>query len=267
MSQVYFTSSKLKSYLPDWLVVIGLSLFFFYFTETLQPFQRQFYINDPKIGHPFAQVERVTDDQLYVYSTLIPMFIISISSLYLGQTNFDKLHLMQVSNLGLLLSVSSVSVLTDFLKVWIGTPRPDFIERCGPRVGTPLDTMVTASEVCTAPLGAMYLADGMKSTPSGHSSMAFAGLCYLSLWLIGQFKIISNKDNEKYRMPCVIIAFLPVLGASYIGLSRTQDYRHHFFDVCFGSLLGIMFAFGSYYKYFRRLTVDESNKPIDYNQV
>ncbi|KAI3405805.2 hypothetical protein KGF56_001412 [Candida oxycetoniae] len=215
--------------------------------------------------HPFATQERVTDNQLYILSTLIPMIVISILSLYLAPTNFDKLHLLQVSNLGLLFGVSAVSVLTDILKCWIGNPRPDFIDRCGPKEGTPLNVLFSISDqICTSPYGAKYLSDGMKSTPSGHSSMAFAGLVYLSLWLIGQFKLINRQNELDNKLVFLIIVCLPILLASYIGLSRTQDYRHHFFDVCFGSGLGIVFAVVSYFKYFRTLSDSKCNEPIDY---
>ncbi|KAI5958007.1 hypothetical protein KGF57_002815 [Candida theae] len=250
MSQLYLTSSRFRSYIPDWIVVICLIFVFFQVVEHWEPFHRQFYINDPRLLHPFATVQRVTDNELYVYSTLIPGVSIIITSLFIAPTNVDKLHLIQLSLLGLLFSVSSVSVLTDILKCWIGNPRPDFIQRCGPDPQTPVNTLVDIS-VCTSPLGAMYLSDGLKSTPSGHSSMAFGGLLYLSLWFIGQLRIFKR---EKHRMGLILVATLPVVFAAYIALSRTQDYRHHFFDVAFGSLLGIVFAWFTYWKYFGQLT-------------
>ena len=95
---------------------------FFQVTEVAQPFAT-IYINDPTISHPFATQEQVTDNQLYLYSVLIPSLIISLISLYLGESNFEKLHNLQVSCLGLW---PSASVLTDVLKCWISNPRPDF---------------------------------------------------------------------------------------------------------------------------------------------
>ena len=259
MLQIYFTSSKFRKFRPDWIVVILLVIIFFQVTEVAQPFARQFYINDPTISHPFATQEQVTDNQLYLYSVLIPSLIISLISLYLGESNFEKLHNLQVSCLGLWLSVCVTSVLTDVLKCWISKPRPDFLERCGPQKGTPENKLV-GIEVCTSPLGPMYLSDGLKSTPSGHSSMAFSGLLYLSLWLVGQFKLIQKRKLIGY----VLIAGLPILVAAYIALSRTQDYRHHFFDIGFGSAIGIVFAVIFYYKYFNSLSDESCNVPIDY---
>lgn len=62
MLQIYFTSSKFRKFIPDWIVVILLVIIFFQVTEVAQPFARQFYINDPTISHPFATQEQVTDN-------------------------------------------------------------------------------------------------------------------------------------------------------------------------------------------------------------
>ncbi|KAI5951611.1 hypothetical protein KGF54_004685 [Candida jiufengensis] len=268
MSKVYFTSSKFKSYIPDWILLVISTILFFQVFEFLKPFNRQFFINDPKLLHPFATVERVTDNQLYLYSTIIPaIIIIAVSTLLKAQNKFksttsnvtfEYFHFLQISLLGLFLSVFLVSILTDILKVWIGNPRPDFIARCGPKPGTPINTMVDVVDVCTSPLGEIYLLDGMKSTPSGHSSMSFAGLGFLSLWLIDLFtnlnlnNINNNNDRKTKNEQLVyrIICFLPLILASYIALSRTQDYRHHFFDILFGGLLGLIFGYVIYKKYF-----------------
>ncbi|RLV92522.1 Diacylglycerol pyrophosphate phosphatase 1 [Spathaspora sp. JA1] len=267
--QLYFTSEKFKQFIPDWIVVFILITVFFQVTEVAQPFYRQFSINDPTISHPFATTERVTDNELYVYSTILPTLIITIMSLSRGtgvphsNTFFDKLHLSQVSCLGLWFSVCVTSVITDILKCWIANPRPDFLARCGAAANTPVDKLV-GIEVCTAPLGNMYLSDGMKSTPSGHSSMAFAGLLYLSLWLLGQFEMLKKK--RQITLVHWVIVVLPLLVASYIGLSRTQDYRHHFFDIILGGLIGVTFACLSYFKYFNWLSDESCNLPIDYEK-
>ncbi|KAK6456881.1 phosphatidic acid phosphatase type 2/haloperoxidase [Scheffersomyces xylosifermentans] len=270
--KVYVTSPQFRRFLPDWITVIVLIVLFFNVTEVAQPFIRQFSISDPSISHPFATQERVTDNQLYVLSLFVPSITIILLSLVkkadksnnslANTTNnsfIERVHLIQVSNVGLWFGVCFAAVITDVLKCWIGNPRPDFLARCGPLKGTPENRLV-GIEVCTAPLGTMYLLDGMKSTPSGHSSMAFAGLLYLTLWIIGQFKLLHGRKMVGY----IIASCTPLVLASYIALSRTQDYRHHFFDVCFGSLLGIGIALVSYTKYFNPLRDEKSNVPIEY---
>lgn len=262
--KLYFTSPKFKKLIPDWILTIGLVIFFFNVTEVARPFMRQFSLDDASISHPFATKERVTDNELYVWSAIVPLVIIVILSALNASTTFDKLHLITVSSVGLWFTVSVTSVLTDILKCWIGNPRPDFLARCGAREGTPTNVLVDIS-VCTAPLGEMYLLDGMKLTPSGHSSLAFSGLGYLTLWLLGQYKVLNVKQRSS--MLTILLLSSPMLLAVYIALSRTQDYRHHFFDVLFGSVIGLVFAFLGYKKYFSSIFGESSNIPLEWDNV
>ncbi|KAI5958038.1 hypothetical protein KGF57_002846 [Candida theae] len=234
-----------KTYFPDWIVVAALRTIHNLFGKHWIPFQRLFHINDLTISHPYTSKQRVGRFELYLYSTYIPCVVLVVLSVLRGDSLHSKLHSAQVSLLGLLFSVSAVSVFTDLLKCWIGNHRPDFIARCGPSFETPIDTLVDLS-VCTMPMGKKHLYDGLRSTPSGHSSMAFAGLLFLTLWIFNQFAFLSR---VRHRAALVIVGSLPVLAATYIAISRTQDYRHHFFDVAFGSSLGIVFAWFSYWKY------------------
>lgn len=265
--RLYFTSSKFRSYLPDWILVLVLSIIFFWVVEVAEPFYRQFTINDPRLLYPFATKERVTDSELYYLTWLLPGIIIIISCLITGENNYDKLHLIQVGLLGLLLSQNLTGVITDLLKIWIGNPRPDFISRCNPKSRTPLNKLVDIS-VCQSKLGAVYLSDGMKSTPSGHSSFAFAGLGYLALWLCGHFKLFQTNVNinsvkNSSLLRIVVIFGAPFLLASYIALSRVQDYRHHFFDIGFGGLLGAVITYYSYFRYYPSSFDANCNIPIE----
>lgn len=261
--QLYFNSPKFKKFIPDWITTIVLILIFFNILERALPFSRQFQLNDPKISHPFAHQERVTDNQLYIYSTLLPALIISGISLYLPSSRFEKVHLLQVSCLGLLFCVSITCCITDILKCWISNHRPDFLARCGvTEVAKTGGNALLDLSACSSPLGDMYLLDGMKSTPSGHSSMSFAGLGYLSLWLIGQLRLLHQRKNLAIWGMAV---GAPILFACWIALSRTQDYRHHFGDIIIGGILGAVFAVVSYLKYFNFIWEENCNIPINYD--
>lgn len=74
--------------------------------------------------------------------------------------------------------------ITDLIKNAVGRPRPDLLDRCQAMAGTPIDILVDVA-VCTQQ-NKHKLDEGFRSFPSGHSSMAFAGLGFLSLWLAGQ---------------------------------------------------------------------------------
>ncbi|KAG7663985.1 uncharacterized protein J8A68_002486 [[Candida] subhashii] len=260
----YVKSNSFKSYLPDWIITLVLIVYFFVIAEHAKPFERQFSLNDLTISHPFALTERVTGVECILLASMIPIVTIFIVTLIKSKDGtftsaHQTLHHLQISTLGLLVSLIVNGVLTDILKNWIARPRPDFLARCGPQPGTTFNQLVDIS-VCTAPFGQAILTDGMRSTPSGHSSISFSGLLYLTLWLFGQFKLLHTTPQHLHKY---LLACLPVLLASYIALSRTQDYRHHFVDIIMGTIMGIGFAFWSYHRYFNSLVSDESEKPLD----
>lgn len=242
----------------EWAVVACLLLYFYFVAEPSKPFVRPFRLSDPSIQYPFATTERVTDNQLYFLSCIIPSIVIVGWALVQYRrrksTKFQSTQFLNTSLLGLWLSVSFTGVVTDILKAWIARHRPDFLARCGPIKGTPTDQLV-GIEYCSMPLGSMYLLDGMKSTPSGHSSLAFAGLFYLNLWAYNQVR----KSHLGYQL----CSGLPTLLAVYIALSRTQDYRHHFTDVILGSAIGLVVSSTSFFRRQREKTEpSQSDLPI-----
>lgn len=256
----YIKSDVFKKYVLDWTLGLGLIIYFFAVAEHARPFARQFSLSDHTIQHPFATQERVTGVDCILISSIGPIIVIMLVIAYSsrGQKfSHDQIHLLQISVLGLFLSLSINGVFTDILKNWIARPRPDFLERCGPNPGTLLVDLV-GIDVCTAPLGKAVLVDGMRSTPSGHSSISFSGLLYLTLWLFGQFHVFS-RSQPLYRL---LVCLTPLLIACYIALSRTQDYRHHFTDIIMGGIIGIGFALSVYHRYFPYVWDKRSDQPI-----
>lgn len=112
-----------------------------------------------------------------VYAAVFPaLFLLLWAAIFRPSTH--KLH---VSFLGLAASLMTTPVLTDIIKNAVGRPRPDLIARCIPEAGTPEHKLVTFS-VCTQ-TNEHILQEGWRSFPSGHSSFAFAGLGFLSLYV------------------------------------------------------------------------------------
>lgn len=264
----YLRSRQFRRYALDWFTGIALIVYFFAVAEHAKPFNRQFKLSDSTIQHPFAVRERVTGVQCIVIATFVPLITMGVvvytqyrmSATYSDSQRkswYQKLHLLQVSSLGLLISLATNGVFTDILKNWIGRPRPDFLERCGAPLSTDPSIFVDIS-VCTVPLGQAILTDGMRSAPSGHSSISFSGLLYLTLWLLGQFKLLDTKQS--YPIYTYIFSGFPILIALYVALSRVQDYRHHFTDIILGGFIGSFFAIVTYGKYFQSLFGDHSNE-------
>ncbi|CUM68385.1 uncharacterized protein PRCAT00006108001 [Priceomyces carsonii] len=254
-------STSFRRFTLDWCTTIVLLLYFFIIAERAGPFYRQFSLNDLTISHPFAYQERVSGVKCILIAVFVPIACF-LSVIAYKHKSFafqtKQVSLFQVSVLGLLLSLSIDGVVTDALKNWIGRPRPDFLARCGPRSDSPLDQLVDVS-VCTAPLGKALLLDGMRSTPSGHASISFSLLMFLTLWLFGQFKAFKSQQPVLKACLCA----LPLLLASYIALSRVQDYRHHFVDITLGTIIGSSCAIAMYHKYFNPLWDTTCDKIVD----
>lgn len=248
MIRQYFTSTKFRQpYAKDWVLVIILLTYFFAVAEKAKPFSREFVAGDSRISHPFAEQERVTDQWLYVLAVYLPM-VVTIIVCWLTKTwdKYTKLHRTQVALVSLLLSAATTGVITDILKCWIANPRPDFLSRCGGSSKMSKGKLYTM-EACTAKLGELYLYDGMKSTPSGHSSLLFCGLGWLVLFLWGHYSALTTGKPAYMKYA---FALGPMMLALYVGLSRVQDYRHHNFDIMLGGIIGGMNGLIGYLHYY-----------------
>lgn len=237
------------------VVFLGILVVLYPLAYHIQPFQRQFYINDLTISHPFAETERVSNNQLFLYAAGIPIGVIAVLSLLITKPK-HKLYVTYVSLVGVCISVLSASVVTDVLKNSFGRHRPDFLARCAPRADAPRDVMVFAKDVCTSQ-NIPLLMDGFRTTPLGHSSISFAGLLYLLFWLLGQLTV-SRPQAGAWR---AAVAFLPTLAAMMIALSRTEDYRHHFIDVFVGLFLGAVIAVWLYFRLFPGISAYHCYEP------
>jgi membrane-associated phospholipid phosphatase len=126
--------------------------------------------------------------------------------------------------------------VTNVVKLLVGRPRPNFAARCWPdgvRVGVP------GVPVCSGE--AHSVREGRKSFPSGHTSLATAGLAYLSFFLLATVRPRAAADGgAAWRTTA---ALSPLLLAMWVGLTRVRDYWHHWSDVATGAALGACIAY------------------------
>jgi diacylglycerol diphosphate phosphatase / phosphatidate phosphatase len=76
--------------------------------------------------------------------------------------------------------------------------------------------------------------------PSGHSTAAFAGFVFLSLYFNAQLKLLSSHNPAYWKM---LLFMGPILGAILIAMVMTMDGFHHWWDVTVGGLIGTGCAF------------------------
>lgn len=174
--------------------------------------------------------------------------------------------LLHVSILAFAISILVNGFVTNFLKVWIGRPRPDFLARCQPAEGTSVSGLVTV-DVCTA-TDKSKLKDGFTSLPSGHASVSFSSFCFLSLWMAGQLSVFSPEANGTNGASLkALICSYPILLAAFVSISRTEDYRHRGSDIIAGAILGTLIAWTSYRLFFPALAAPDCDTPYVLRQV
>lgn len=215
--------------------------------EYLEPFARKIH---PQEAWMYKYPVRAN----YVsYSTLWLIIIVFPSSIIIREYFHNKNKIeMYASFLSLTLNYGLVGFVTQFLKIIVGRPRPNFMYRCFPNgEGSDFNR-------CTG--YKRYYLDGRKSFPSGHAAFAFSSMFFISILLAGKLKIFVEGGRGKTGRLCFCI--LPLLLATAVAVSRTCDYYHHYEDVICGSLLGITISYVTYRQYYP--SVYSSNAGVPY---
>ena len=239
-----------RNHIHDWLILLLLILIEI-ILNIIHPFHR-FVGKDmmEDLKYPMKQ-NTVPVWAVPLYAVLLP--IIVFISFYMRRKNVYDLH---HSVLGLLFAVLITGVLTDSIKDGVGRPRPDFFWRCFPDGIDVYDRF--GGVVCHGK--ASDIKEGHKSFPSGHTSWSFAGLGFLSLYLSGKIKVFYRKGH----VAKLCIVFLPLLAACMVGISRVDDYWHHWQDVFAGGLLGLVVATFCYSQFFPPPYNDDGWSPYAY---
>ncbi|KAH8107123.1 PAP2-domain-containing protein [Cristinia sonorae] len=242
----------IRTYGPDWILCIGL-VALFGALDNISGFKREFSLEDTSLRHPHTLHERVPNWALYIICSLTPA-VLEAAVNYLTVRSWWDLH---NSLLGLLLGLSLTGAITQVVKLTVGRPRPDIIARCIPFPGA-VDPPLGLSNytICTRGPGHI-LDDGWRSFPSGHSSLSFAGLGFLSFYLAGKLHLFDKRGQAHKSW----IALTPLAGATLVAVSRTMDYRHHWQDVTAGSILGLVMSYFAYRQYYPSLASPYSHRP------
>ncbi|XP_028757859.1 lipid phosphate phosphatase 2-like isoform X1 [Neltuma alba] len=230
-------ASLARNHLQDWLILLFL-LVLEVILYAIHPFYR-FVGRDmmEDLKYPMKD-NTVPVWAVPLYAVLLPIAVFLF--FYMRRRDVYDLHHSILA--GLLYAVLVTAVMTDAIKDAVGRPRPDFFWRCFP------DGIEVYNKwggvVCHGKAG--DIKEGHKSFPSGHTSWSFAGLGFLSLYLSGKIKAFDRRGH----VAKLCIVFLPLLAASLVGVSRVDDYWHHWQDVFAGGLLGLVVATFCYRQFF-----------------
>jgi len=207
------------------VVILGLM-------QLVSPHHQILHANDPALQFPYVTDETFPIWILIVLSVALPLaifvaiFIVKLSRApnFKSYAKFELHRLILSFCFAILLTL----VLTDFGKRLAGRPRPNSVAMSGYQPDGSFD----------AP--SHRVNEAFQSFPSGHSSTAFAGLFFLSLYMFHSLFPTSKCEREGASMRPwkLLLCVVPLLLAGWIAVSRLTDYWHHPSDVLAGSILG-----------------------------
>jgi len=226
-----------RSYVVDWTIA-SAAWVIAWIIKGLPPFEREFLTDDPLISHAHHK-NQISGSLTWYIALLVPLGFFLLFGILRGSA-VDIHH----SLLGLWAARGFNALITETLKNRVGRLRPDFLARC---------KWKNSAKACTGKLDDIL--DGRRSFPSGHSSTAFSGMTFLFLWLAamtGAFAFNRAAQPRSFlgsRLARQCVTLSPIAFATWVAVSRVEDYRHHKEDVIVGSLIGIFTAFTAYLVY------------------
>ncbi|GAQ84954.1 lipid phosphate phosphatase [Klebsormidium nitens] len=239
----------LKKHMYDWLALILLAVGLVFLDTFGRPFHRYVLPEELRqLRYPLL-ANSVPAWAIPAYTLLLPLVV--FGAFFAVKKDKRDFH---NAFMGLMACLILTSVATDSVKLAAGRLRPDFSSRCFPNGQESFS--VPGEPACTGL--ASDVIEGRKSFPSGHSSLSFAGLGYLALYLGGK----SGTFRGRFQLPTYVPFFLPLIGATVVAVSRVRDYWHHWQDVTVGSLLGFGLACFCYLQLYPPLTSAAAARPF-----
>jgi len=236
-------SQLARRHWPDY-VLIGAMFVALTISELIPPFKRQIFHGFPgensdveiwRYSFPL-KVDTVPPQLVPPIAFLVPSAVMAAYHVIKTPPRADT----HAAVLGLFAAVLVNALLTNFVKIMVGRPRPDFMARCWPD-GAKVTWNADGTPACAAT--SVNPDEGRKSFPSGHTSWSTTGLGYLSLWIAGKLQAFDWRGGQPWRL---ITALVPLCTAIWVGLTRIEDYWHHWEDVLAGFLLGCLVAYTFY---------------------
>ncbi|CZT08339.1 related to diacylglycerol pyrophosphate phosphatase DPP1 [Rhynchosporium graminicola] len=206
------------------------------------------YFQDGEIVYPqFAYPMR--NEIVPIWAAALLAALVPIAIFLIMQIRIRSFWDVNNATIGLLYSLITAAVFQVFLKWLIGGLRPHFLAVCKPNIpavtaeetGNGLRQIMYDRKICTGKES--EIDDSLESFPSGHSTAAFAGFVFLSIYLNAKLKVWSNYHPAMWKL---IATYAPILGATLIAGALTIDEFHNWYDCVAGATIGTVMAFSSY---------------------
>ncbi len=271
-------------FFSNFFVIVGLGIISLCINKFYN-FERQFFEQDPNYSYySLKHGDTVPGNLLFGLSIGVSAGCILIFTVIHHLMNSSQwkhsqtrisffailLEHLWLNYIALITALAVSSLFTDIIKNLFSHPRPDFFYLCnyqGYRDGIDSGnltqyyaltnpTTLGKEDNCwdqTAMIGAM------KSFPSGHASLSFAGMSFTSFFLL-QLCYLNHKYSSKISsanggstttclssyINFIIVRFLcftPYIISVWIAVTRIRDYKHGEIDVTVGGGIGIVCSY------------------------
>lgn len=207
-------------------------------------------ILDQTINRPLVDSQAVPEWLLILLCPVFTAVVVSSTGYFFGPKGDTHAAVC-----ALMLSVGCSEFITSFIKLYVGYLRPNFYSRC---------EFSVANVQCESEDNNILI-DARRSFPSGHASLSFSCMAFLSLFFFGKVGLhrlkathigvneVSPLEVQKYylkKRALSMIATTPISLAVLISASRVRDDWHHPADIVCGSLIGLLsarFCYGLWY--------------------
>jgi len=241
----------------DTLLTVGLWIAGMVVQYLGQPFHRFFLERDPALSYPYVPRMSVPIWLLFIVCLVGPGVIIGISQFVVRRRfkHVSRTHRVAeffLAQIVLFQALGLTMFLTCISKVFFGRQRPNFYAYCDYKgyrnaIATgdfteylSLTQAGAQGDVSFCRATSSNVQDAMYSHPSGHASLSFAGLGFLSLFLY--HLILSHRPTRRNHLWKAIVFSVPMFVAIIVAATRTRDYWHNFDDTIMGAVLGFACA-------------------------
>lgn len=250
------------SYMIDWITYSSMLVFALVWGSQTAPQKPDFSVWDINIMHMYIPENETYAPIWYllILIMLVPIAIIGICCYWYLQNKSRSRIMWDIHQalLGSFGAIVSQLLLVVLVKNIAGVPRPDFLQRCQPDYNSITEFQLVTDVICTR-IDESLINEGFRSFPSGHSSTVFASQVFLSLFLVGKFRLDAINF---FGWKMLVSVVYPLSVALKISFSRISDNRHRIQDVLFGDFIGFAFGFGFYFLYFTNPFTDKLSMAI-----
>ncbi|XP_067135916.1 phospholipid phosphatase 1-like [Centruroides vittatus] len=200
-----------------------------------------FYCDDIYIQKPFRG-DTISFRTLIIVSLTSTVILILIKELLSSSKHGGKSFIWRFKNYykTYSLGLTYVGAITNILKFFVRELRPHFIDSCRPDWSNINCSQGLVTKYNCTGNGPKWLVDKdiYQSFPSGHASVSF--YTFVFVFLYTRSKVREESSQMSYLSNVVQIFFFS--WAITCCVTRVTDFRHHWWDVVLGALLGVIGA-------------------------